>query len=711
MRMREISFLGLNFTVGKDKPLTAQDVETKINNAVENVKKSFTYDKLFTTGHYLEMLNSTRVTNPYETIATVYKAVKAICDNVPQADLELHTTGSQTDVDDPRLMELINNPNPAQDETEFRQQWAGYFALHGEAFIRKIQSYGQMAGSVNLPAELHNLDPRFMHEIVDKSTGQLVAWKYANFLDGVNAEYPVSEIIQSKDFNPYSKWRGLSPCKPVMEELQLDQSCLNFNLAFFKNDATPGFILSTDQKLQEDQRRRIREDIEKNHKGARNAFKTEIFESGLKPVASGSTHKDMEFSTQKEMSHKEILGIWRVPECLFNNTKDVNYSTMQGMMRMFWIYTLVPMMNKYRSAINRGIIMPYNPRVEIALDLLSVPAFQDELYTKTDAAKIFWDMGFTAQEVNDKLDLGFNDVDAPWRHEAWVAFNVQTAKNAMDNPRISEVVNDANAPAEQANETPKPAKKSVDARATKKAFILKNFERRAVQVESKMKGKITRYFMDLRAKALKTPLEKLEKGIVDVDWQKANESLLKLMKPLVWEGVQHGLAMGKDHAGEGKGIQDEADQHTFNSYVTAQTNKITQINETVKDQLATILTDTATEGASQSLTRDALAEVLKDGMRGVFNSAVTRSNLIARTETASAVNGGSWMYYKSIGVPMKSWVSADDDLVRPDHMEAEKQGSIPIDQPFFMGMQFPGDQNGDVSEIANCRCSLAPETE
>jgi hypothetical protein len=418
----------------------------------------------------------------------------------------------------------------------------------------------------------------------------------------------------------------------------------------------------------------------------------------------------MEFQAQQEYMAKKILGTWRVPEGLFNMTKDINYSTLQGQMRIFWIYTLMTMMGKYRDMLNRGVVRPYNPNIQIALDLLSVPAFQDELYTKIDAATKLWNLGFTAEEINEKLDLGFNDVNAPWRHEAWVAWNMQTAKNALENPRIAEVVNDGtdpNAPAP----APAPKKKALDAKKQlRNALIVKNFERRATSVEIKIKSKMSRYFTELRVEALRTPLEKMEQGIVDIDWHKANEKLTKILKPLIHEGVQHGLAMGKDHAGEGKGIQDDANQQTFNSYVSAQVNNASpQINGTIKDQLSTVLTATARDGASQSLQRDALAEILKDGMRGVFNSAVTRANLIARTETASAVNGGSWMYYKAIGVPRKSWVTAHDNHVRDEHLASEGEGIIDINQPFACGLQYPGDQNGDPEEICNCRCSLAPE--
>lgn len=62
----------------------------------------------------------------------------------------------------------------------------------------------------------------------------------------------------------------------------------------------------------------------------------------------------------------------------------------------------------------------------------------------------------------------------------------------------------------------------------------------------------------------------------------------------------------------------------------------------------------------------------------------------------------------------KSWVSMEDDKVRPTHQQADADyanNPIPSNQPFIVGgseMMYPGDPSGPPGEVINCRCILVP---
>lgn len=716
----DINLLGLKISVGHkaDSEFTKEEVEAFINKEVEAFKKSFTYDKLFTTGHLLDVINSTRVTNPYETISTVYKSIKAICDNVPQADPAFFNEATGAEAADPKLMALLKKPNPRQNFVDFFQEWSGFYELHGETFILKTQSFGQAVGISGLPSQLDNLNPGKMVEIVDKPTDTLLGWRYH---DG--RQFTPQEILHTKDFNPYNKWRGLSPCKPIWDELQIDQATVDFNLAFFKNDGTPGFALSTDQGLTEDQRKRIEEWWEKRHKGTRNAFKMAVFEKGLKPMTITPSHKEMDFVSQKDLMRKEIMGIWRVPESLFNMTATVNYATFMGQMRVFWIYTLIPILNKFSSSITMDLVTPRMPGLVFDFDLMNVVAFQEQLGDKADVAEKLWKIGFTADELNDKLALGFKG-SKPWRATGWVGWATIPAQDALDNPRVSQTVNDPtgippiDAPGEPGTpgaskkpKTPAPApSKSVDTanKAMRRTLLVKNFNRRQTHVEKLFESKMSRFFNELRVEALKTPPEMIEKGIVNINWHKADATLRKHITPVMWLAINSGVSMGKDNVAPTKGIADDQLANQLSSYLSVKMNNIADLNDTVKDQLSETLKQGILDGSSSQMQRDELLATLTEGMKGVFNRAVTRAALIARTETVGAVNGGGLLYYRNIGVEKKSWITAHDDLVRESHQECEDQGDIDIDKQFDNGLAYPGDPNGGADEICNCRCVLAP---
>ena len=53
----------------------------------------------------------------------------------------------------------------------------------------------------------------------------------------------------------------------------------------------------------------------------------------------------------------------------------------------------------------------------------------------------------------------------------------------------------------------------------------------------------------------------------------------------------------------------------------------------------------------------------------------------------------------------KEWVCTHDDRTRPSHLELDGERRD-LDEEFSNGLQYPGDPNGDPSEVYNCRCTL-----
>lgn len=86
----------------------------------------------------------------------------------------------------------------------------------------------------------------------------------------------------------------------------------------------------------------------------------------------------------------------------------------------------------------------------------------------------------------------------------------------------------------------------------------------------------------------------------------------------------------------------------------------------------------------------------------------TRAMLISRTESTGVANYGALNALSAEGVTSKVWVATSDGRTRLTHAEAAGQ-EVKVSQPFDVGgysLQFPGDPNGPVEEVANCRCTI-----
>lgn len=143
------------------------------------------------------------------------------------------------------------------------------------------------------------------------------------------------------------------------------------------------------------------------------------------------------------------------------------------------------------------------------------------------------------------------------------------------------------------------------------------------------------------------------------------------------------------------------------AFIQARGNKITGINDTTFDDIASALA----EGEDAGETMDELAV----RVAGVFESARgQRAETIARTEVISAANAGSVDAMQQSGVvATKAWLSSSDDRVRDTHSEADGQ-EVGLDEPFIVGgeeLDYPGDPNGSPELTVNCRCTVTGVTE
>lgn len=84
-----------------------------------------------------------------------------------------------------------------------------------------------------------------------------------------------------------------------------------------------------------------------------------------------------------------------------------------------------------------------------------------------------------------------------------------------------------------------------------------------------------------------------------------------------------------------------------------------------------------------------------------------RARLIVRTETVKATNFTQLAAADNEDYEMeKQWIAIEDKRTRRSHSHAGVDGErVDIDQPYSNGLMFPGDPQGEIEEIANCRCT------
>lgn len=625
-----------------------------------------------------------RVSDPYAQVISVFNAVKAIADNVPQAKLKLYKTQDKREIiENARWEKLLRNPNPLMSGNDFLQSVVGYLALKGGAFIVKTVSNGQMIGTSEVPAELWVFDPDKFKPITDEN-GKLTGWKYNDIF------YPIEEVVYIKDWNPNSLHKRLPATVPLKNIIDIDYKSLIYNKAFFDNYGIPNSYLVAKEGLGDDEVKRLDEYFKKKYRGASKGFKTAILQGDIDIKQMASTHKDMEFLDQKRYSREEILGAWRVPKALFNITDDLNYATFTGQMKVFWTYGIMPMLRKVEDALNSQLHDPIKSGFWFGFDTSNVVAYQEDFNDKVDVATKLFAMGFTRNEVNTKLELGF-DENTQWGNDWWIPFNLVPAGMAPVAPteEPKQIIGHRQA-VDKVVET---VDKSSDNTAVWHKFVAVHSG-----IEVPFVKALKKYFWEQRKFVLKQ-LDEQKAVTVEMDWDEWDKELRKKLAPHIRAGVDEGVKFSEGFVPmPDDPLLQEMIKTRIDSFYAGRMKQITQVNETVKQQLRMVLLQGNTEG----LTTLQIA----DNVRHVYNMASTRSLLIARTETTASMNGSSMAYYQGVGVKMKKWIVADGEA-RDTHLANSFEGAIPFNHSFSNGQDFPGSP-APAEEVCNCRCTLVP---
>jgi HK97 family phage portal protein len=177
--------------------------------------------------------------------------------------------------------------------------------------------------------------------------------------------------------NEHSIFRGTSKLKPLLRLIELYYYMINFQRQFFKNNALPGFVLTTDNILSKRVKERLLEAWRSTYTtifdGARNPA---ILDGGLKiDKFSTVSFGELDFENSIERIQQDMAKALGVPYVLLKSGNNANIDANQ---KLFYLQTVLPILNQFCSAFTHY----FNTNVSIRPDRLSVPALQPDNKTQ-----------------------------------------------------------------------------------------------------------------------------------------------------------------------------------------------------------------------------------------------------------------------------------------------------------------------------------------
>jgi HK97 family phage portal protein len=174
---------------------------------------------------------------------------------------------------------------------------------------------------------------------------------------------------------------------------------IKFQRQFFKNNAVPGFVLTTDSILSQRVKQRLLEAWRSTYTtifdGARNPA---ILDGGLKiDEFSTKSFEQLDFENSIERIQQDMAKALGVPYVLLKSGNNANIDANQ---KLFYLHTVVPMLTQFCSAFSHF----FNGGISIRPDRLKVPALQPDNRTQAIYYSTLVNTGIiTPNEARDGL--------------------------------------------------------------------------------------------------------------------------------------------------------------------------------------------------------------------------------------------------------------------------------------------------------------------
>lgn len=346
-----------------------------------------------------------------ESDGTLFAVVGKTSESIAGVEWRMYRKRKPGDTDSERVevmnhpaIQVWNKPNPFMSQQRLVETFAQHLKLVGEAWLIASRPTPN-----TMPNELWPVRPDRMRPIEDTEVF-LTGYEYTSPL-GERVPLPTSDVVFILRPNPNDMYRGLGPVQALMSHIDASRYSAEWNRQFFLSSAEPGGIIKVDATLSERSFDRLQAQWNEHHAGVQASHRVAILEQGTEWVPNMYTRRDMQFAEMMEVSDDKILRAFAFPKFMLGIVDDVNRSNAQESEYIYAKHTLVPELERIKTALNHQFLGMFGAIGEgVEFDYISpvpkdVAAEDTSIAMRASAAVDLINAGFDATDVQKALGL------------------------------------------------------------------------------------------------------------------------------------------------------------------------------------------------------------------------------------------------------------------------------------------------------------------
>jgi HK97 family phage portal protein len=323
-------------------------------------------------------------------IPAVYACIRVLTEaiaSLPLITYERFNNGDKERARDFSLYRLLHDqPNPLMTSFELRELLVGHLCLRGNAYCFIEREAGEVVA----------LWPLHPDRVTVEVVGRELVYKHQ--ADGQEKIYPMADILHIRGLSSDGVI-GYSPLTLLRDTFGYSKAVQEYSSSYFKNDASPGGILSTPAALGQQSMQNLRDAWTKGFSGKGKHHKIAILDNDLKWQSVGVTPADSQLIESQKFSVVEIARVFRVPLNLAMDYERSTYSNVTEQNRSFLTHTLQPWLTRIEQAITKSLLTE-SEKQRFFVEHLTQGFLRADTKTRFESYKIAIESGFlTVDEV------------------------------------------------------------------------------------------------------------------------------------------------------------------------------------------------------------------------------------------------------------------------------------------------------------------------
>ncbi|MBA7618925.1 Ubiquinone biosynthesis O-methyltransferase [subsurface metagenome] len=256
------------------------------------------------------------------------------------------------------------------------------------------------------PREFWVVMPDLVQPIPSDVPGEwLKGWRVTP-ANGRQYDAPPEQFIHFMQVDPGNPYWGIGPLMAAARTVDTDNEAQDTQKISMQNRATPDGVFEADNMTSEqyeEAERAIRERYLSKEKR-----RLPWVVAGAKWHQMSLTPVEMDYIKSRIHNKRDIAGAFGISPIFLGDLEQSTYSNMMEARKALYEDVVIPLLDDIKATLNLKIAPMYGDIV-ISYDVTGIPALRADYGKKVDQAKILWSMGVPFDQINERLEMGFEE--------------------------------------------------------------------------------------------------------------------------------------------------------------------------------------------------------------------------------------------------------------------------------------------------------------